>query len=145
MSANSLGYEFLGPAQPLGILILFTGILFTAMIFFVFINVSQDKDSVADKKAKELITLEQARKIARLYPKKKWLENILDSCFCFNFVLTMRFFITRNDGKEDEVTMQEFTNYDDAYDLLEEIYGDICCSDADYDERPYYEIKQEEL
>ncbi len=56
----------------------------------------------------------------------------------------MRFFITRHDGKEDEVTIQEFANYDDAYDLLEEVYGDICCSDADYDDRPYYEINERE-
>ena len=28
----------------------------------------------------------------------------------------------------------------DAYELLEEIYGDMCCSDADYEDRPYYEI-----
>ncbi|ABX09131.1 hypothetical protein [Prochlorococcus marinus] len=56
----------------------------------------------------------------------------------------MRFFITRHDGKEDEVTIQEFANYDDAYDLLEDVYGDICCSDADYDDRPYYEINERE-
>ena len=32
---------------------------------------------------------------------------------------------------------------DEAYDLLEEIYGDMCCSDADYEDRPYYEIIEE--
>ena len=26
---------------------------------------------------------------------------------------------------------------------LEEIYGDMCCSDADYEDRPYYEILEE--
>ena len=52
----------------------------------------------------------------------------------------MKYRITRHDGEEDEITTQEFENYDDAYDLLEEIYGDICCSDADYEDRPYYEI-----
>ena len=31
-------------------------------------------------------------------------------------------------------------SYDEAYDLLANIYADICCSDADYDDRPYYEI-----
>jgi len=30
--------------------------------------------------------------------------------------------------------------YPQAYELLEEIYGDMCCSDADYEDRPYYEI-----
>ena len=52
----------------------------------------------------------------------------------------MRHLITRDDGEEDDITSQRFDNYDDAYELLEEIYGDMCCSDADYEDRPYYEI-----
>ena len=54
----------------------------------------------------------------------------------------MMFVITRHDGESDEVTALTFDNYDDAYDVLECIYADLCCSDADYDERPYYEIVQ---
>ncbi len=52
----------------------------------------------------------------------------------------MKYVITRNDGEDDEITGQIFDVYDDAYELLEEIYADLCCSDADYDDRPYYEI-----
>ena len=52
----------------------------------------------------------------------------------------MKYCITRHDGRKDDITSYEFDNYDDAYELLEEIYGDICCSDADYEDRPYYEI-----
>ena len=52
----------------------------------------------------------------------------------------MKYRIARHDGEEDDITSQDFDNYDDAYDLLEEIYGDMCCSDADYEERPYYEV-----
>ncbi len=48
--------------------------------------------------------------------------------------------ITRQDGEDDDITSQSFDNYDDAYDLLEEIYRDICCSDVDYEDRPYYDI-----
>ena len=48
--------------------------------------------------------------------------------------------IIRHDNESDEVTEQLFNSYDEAYDLLEEIYSDICCSDADYGDRPYYEI-----
>ena len=55
----------------------------------------------------------------------------------------MRYCITRHDEEEDEITAQEFENHDDAYELLEEIYGDMCCSDADYEDRPYYEIVEE--
>ena len=52
----------------------------------------------------------------------------------------MRYLITRQDGEQDDITSLSFDNYDDAYELLEEIYGDMCCSDADYEDRPYYEI-----
>ena len=52
----------------------------------------------------------------------------------------MKYFITRHDGEKDDITSQVFENYNEAYDLLDQIYGDMCCSDADYDDRPYYEI-----
>ena len=48
--------------------------------------------------------------------------------------------IIRQDNESDDITVQTFNCYDDAYDLLEEIYSDVCCSDADYGDRPYYEI-----
>ena len=48
--------------------------------------------------------------------------------------------IIRQDNASDEITMQSFSSYDEAYDVLEEIYDDVCCSDADYGDRPYYEI-----
>tara|TARA_B100000945_G_C20172157_1_gene498248 strand:- start:436 stop:618 length:183 start_codon:yes stop_codon:yes gene_type:complete len=52
----------------------------------------------------------------------------------------MKYQIKRLDGETDDITTQSFQSYDEAYDLLANIYEDICCSDADYDERPYYEI-----
>tara|TARA_A100000164_G_scaffold30897_1_gene23850 strand:+ start:330 stop:497 length:168 start_codon:yes stop_codon:yes gene_type:complete len=51
--------------------------------------------------------------------------------------------IKRIDGNEDEITSKTFSNYDDAYDLLDRIYGDICCSDADYEDITYYDIVEE--
>ena len=54
----------------------------------------------------------------------------------------MPYQIERFDGESDEITSQSFQSYDEAYDLLFNIYADICCSDADYDDRPYYEIIQ---
>ncbi len=52
----------------------------------------------------------------------------------------MSYKIIRTDGLADDITTQLFDNYDDAYDILDSIYSDLCCSDADYDDRPYYEI-----
>ena len=75
MTSNSLGYEFLGPTEPLGILILVVGIIFTGMIILIFINASQDQDSSKDRMRKELAKEEQSRKIARLYPKGNRLDG----------------------------------------------------------------------
>tara|TARA_B100000965_G_scaffold380658_1_gene377392 strand:- start:9377 stop:9565 length:189 start_codon:yes stop_codon:yes gene_type:complete len=52
----------------------------------------------------------------------------------------MKYKVRREDGENDEITSQSFQSYDEAYDLLTSIYEDVCCSDADYDDRPYYEI-----
>ena len=52
----------------------------------------------------------------------------------------MTYKIIRHDKESDHFTEQSFNSYDEAYDLLEEIYSDVCCSDADYGKRPYYEI-----
>ena len=52
----------------------------------------------------------------------------------------MNYQIQRHDGESDDVTTESFESYDDAYDLLASIYEGICCSDADYNDRPYYEI-----
>ena len=52
----------------------------------------------------------------------------------------MTYRIIRIDGKDDELTSQSFDNYSEAYDLLEKLYGDLCCSDADYGDITYYDI-----
>jgi len=52
----------------------------------------------------------------------------------------MSFKLIRIDGKYDKLTEKIFDNYSDAYDLLEELYGDLCCSDADYGDITYYDI-----
>ena len=52
----------------------------------------------------------------------------------------MTYKLIRDDNAVDDLTHQSFDSYDEAYDVLEEVYSDICCSDADYGDRPYYEI-----
>ena len=52
----------------------------------------------------------------------------------------MKYLIKRHDGEKDDITHQVFEDFDDAYKVLEKIYSDLCCSDADYEDRPYYEI-----
>ena len=48
--------------------------------------------------------------------------------------------IIRNDGKEDKLTAYNFDKYSDAYEFLDELFGDLCCSDADYGDIIYYDI-----
>ena len=57
----------------------------------------------------------------------------------------MTYKIIRIDGKDDELTAQSFDRYSDAYDLLEELYGYLCCSDADYGDITYYDIVENNL
>ena len=52
----------------------------------------------------------------------------------------MKYKIVRIDGKKDGITSQTFLKYADAYDLLEKLYRDICCSDTDYEDKTYYDI-----
>tara|TARA_Y100001968_G_scaffold311774_1_gene334214 strand:+ start:455 stop:670 length:216 start_codon:yes stop_codon:yes gene_type:complete len=67
--AESLGLEFLAPQGLVGLIILVTGFIFSLMMFYVgYISIREmysDKSvSSADKK-----TIEQKKKIARLYPQ----------------------------------------------------------------------------
>ena len=46
--------------------------------------------------------------------------------------------IIRLDKESDDITVQGFNCYKEAYDLLQDTYSDVCCHDADYGDRPYY-------
>ncbi len=48
----------------------------------------------------------------------------------------IRYVIVRDDGGCDRIAGQQFSSYDEAYDVLERYYGDLCCSD----EREYYRV-----
>ena len=48
--------------------------------------------------------------------------------------------IIRIDGEKDNLTTQTFDKYLDAYDFLDKLYGDLCCSDTDFDNMTYYDI-----
>ena len=63
--------KILSPSEPLGILILILGLLFTGMIFFIIYAVSTNKESLEDKKIRTKKESLQQEKIGRLFPKKK--------------------------------------------------------------------------
>ena len=68
---TALDLKIFSPREPLGILILFLGLVFTAMIFYIIYAVSTNKESIEDKKIRTKKESIQKAKIGKLFPKKK--------------------------------------------------------------------------
>ena len=72
ISLNSaFDLKIFSPTEPLGILILILGLIFTGMIFYIIYAVSTNKESLEDKKIRSKKESLQQEKIGRLFPKKK--------------------------------------------------------------------------
>ena len=72
ISLNSpLDLKIFSPNEPIGILIVFLGLIFTGMIFYIIYAVSTNKESLEDKKIRTKKESLQQEKIGRLFPKKK--------------------------------------------------------------------------
>ena len=59
------------PREPIGIIILFIGLIFSGMIFYIIYAVSTNKESIEDKKIRTEREFTQQKKISKLFPKKK--------------------------------------------------------------------------
>ena len=59
------------PTEPIGIIILFIGLIFSGMIFYIIYAVSTNKESIEDKKIRTEREFNQQKKISKLFPKKK--------------------------------------------------------------------------
>ena len=68
---TALDLKIFSPSEPLGILILFLGLVFSGMIFYIIYAVSTNKESIEDKKIRTKKESIQQEKIGRLFPKKK--------------------------------------------------------------------------
>ena len=74
ISLNSaLDLKIFSPREPIGILILILGLVFTGMIFYIIYAVSTNKESLEDKKIRTKKEYLQKEKIGKLFPKKKWI------------------------------------------------------------------------
>ena len=69
--STALDLKILSPNEPLGILILILGLIFTAMIFYIIYAVSTNKESLEDKKIRTKKESLQQEKIGKLFPRKK--------------------------------------------------------------------------
>ena len=68
---RALDLKIFSPSQPLGIFIIFLGLIFTGMIFYIIYAVSTNKESLEDKKIRNKREFMQKEKIGKLFPKKK--------------------------------------------------------------------------
>ena len=69
--STALDLKIFSPSEPLGILILTSGLIFSGMIFYIIYAVSTNKESIEDKKIRTKKESLQEEKIGRLFPKKK--------------------------------------------------------------------------
>ena len=68
---TAIDLKILSPNEPIGILIVFLGLIFTGMIFYIIYAVSTNKESLEDKKIRTKKESLQQEKIGKLFPKKK--------------------------------------------------------------------------
>ena len=68
---TALDLKIFGPNEPIGILIIVLGIIFSGMIFYIIYAVSTNKESLEDKKIRTKRESLQQERIGKLFPKKK--------------------------------------------------------------------------
>ena len=68
---TALDLKIFSPSEPIGIFIIFVGLIFTSMIFYIIYAVSTNKESLEDKKIRTKKEYLQKEKIEKLFPKKK--------------------------------------------------------------------------
>ncbi len=68
---SGMDLKIFSPTQPIGIIILFIGLIFSGMIFYIIYAVSTNKESLEDAKIRNEREFIQQEKIGKLFPKKK--------------------------------------------------------------------------
>ena len=68
---TALDLKIFSPTQPIGLFILFLGLIFTGMIFYIIYAVSTNKESLEDRKIRTKKEVLQKERIGKLFPKKK--------------------------------------------------------------------------
>ena len=68
---SGIDLKILSPTEPVGLIILFVGLIFSGMIFYIIYAVSTNQESIEDKKIRNQKESIQQEKIGKLFPKKK--------------------------------------------------------------------------
>ena len=68
---SGIDLKIFSPTEPIGIIILFIGLIFSGMIYYIIYAVSTNKESLEDTKIRTEREVIQQEKIGKLFPKKK--------------------------------------------------------------------------
>ena len=68
---TGLDLKIFSPSEPIGIIILLLGLIFSGMIFYIIYAVSTNKESLEDKKIRTKKESLQQERIGKLFPKKR--------------------------------------------------------------------------
>ena len=68
---SGIDLKIFSPTEPMGLIILIIGLIFSGMIFYIIYAVSTNKESIEDKKIRAEKESLQQEKIGKLFPKKK--------------------------------------------------------------------------
>ena len=67
---SGIDLKIFSPSEPIGLIILFIGLIFSGMIFYIIYAVSTNKESIEDKKIRTEKESIRKEKIGKLFPKK---------------------------------------------------------------------------
>ena len=68
---RAIDLKIFSPSEPIGLLILFLGLIFSGMVLYIIYSVSVNKESLEDIKIRTKKEYLQQEKIGKLFPKKK--------------------------------------------------------------------------
>ena len=71
MMDSNIDVKIFSPNQPIGIFIILIGIFFTGIIIYIIYAVSNNKESINDKKIRKKKEFLQNEKIEKLFPKRR--------------------------------------------------------------------------
>ena len=80
---TALDLKIFSPSEPIGIFIIFIGLIFSGMIFYIIYAVSTNKESLEDKKIRSKKEYLQKEKIGNYFLRKNK----------FNWFITIKIFI----------------------------------------------------
>ena len=71
MMDSNIDVKIFSPNQPIGIFIILIGLIFSGIIIYIIYSVSNNKESINDKKIRKKKEFLQKEKIEKLFPKSK--------------------------------------------------------------------------